>query len=60
MVETMRRGKRQCFLTPKTAQFDTKASVAKWVMKAKLSSVAETTQFYKDLKFAIYGPMPSL
>lgn len=40
--------------------FDTKASAAKWVMKAKLSSAAEATQFYKDLKFAIYGPMPSL
>lgn len=52
------------FLNPEdctvSMNFDTKASVAKWVMKAKLSSVAETTQFYKDLKFAIYGPMPSL
>ena len=56
--------KKAMFLNPEdctvSMNFDTKASAAKWVMKAKLSSAAEATQFYKDLKFAIYGPMPSL
>ena len=56
--------KKAMFLNPEdctvSMNFDTKASTAEWTMKARLSSVAEATQFYKDLKFAIYGPMPSL
>ena len=56
--------KKAMFLNPEdctvSMNFDTKASAAEWVMKAKLSSVEEATQFYNDLKFAIYGPMPNL
>lgn len=56
--------KKAMFLNPNdctvSMNFDTKARAADWVMKAKLSSVAEATNFFKDLKFAIYGPMPSL
>lgn len=56
--------KKALFLNPEdctvSMNFNTKARAAKWAMKARLSSVAEATQFYKDLKFAIYGPMPSL
>ncbi len=56
--------KKAIFLNPEdctiSMNFDTKASTEKWTMKAKLSSVAEATQFFKNLSFAIYGPLPSL
>ena len=40
--------------------FNTANSTKKWEMVAKLSSVEELNEFFKDLKFAIYGPMPSI
>lgn len=56
--------KKSIFLNPEdctiSMNFDTNASTEKWTMKAKLSSVAEATQFYKNLRFAIYGPLPNL
>ena len=40
--------------------FDTDNYSEKWPMKAKLKSVDEMDSFFKDVKFAIYGPMPSI
>lgn len=39
--------------------FNTAESATKWTMKAKLASEAETTAFYADVKYAIWGPMPN-
>lgn len=43
-----------------SCNFNTANSTKKWEMVAKLSSPEETEAFFKDIKFVIYGPMPSI
>lgn len=56
--------KKSMFADPKTCSvslnFDTDNSNKKWKMKATLSSAEEMNAFFKDVKFAIYGPMPGI
>lgn len=56
--------KKSMFADPKdctlSMNFDTANSTEKWTMVATLASVDELNQFYADLKFAIWGPMPGI
>ena len=56
--------KKSMFSDPKTCKismnFDTANISEKWPMVATLSSADELKQFYADLRFAIWGPMPSV
>lgn len=56
--------KKSMFANPEdcsvSMNFNTANTTEKWTMKAILKSVTEMNDFYKDVKFAIYGPMPSI
>ncbi len=56
--------KKTIFSDPKTCtlsmNFDTANIAEKWPMVATLASIDELNKFYADLKFAIWGPMPSI
>ena len=56
--------KKSMFANPKdcavSLNFNTDNCTKKWEMVARLESVEEMNAFFKDVKFAIYGPMPSI
>ena len=43
-----------------SVNFDTANCTEKWPFKVFLANVSEMNQFYADLKFALWGPMPSI
>lgn len=56
--------KKSIFMEPAdcsvSMNFNTENSSEKWPMKVALGSVSEMRQFYADIKFAVWGPMPSI